>query len=162
MRHSRYIWVIGLILVAFLGMMVWESPEVVWTALADPGYNDSARATVQHFWNLMDSRQLDLAHHLFSDNSAKALAEFRTWEKQLRGDPFLAVQRVDFIAADNPQRIVTKVYWNDHNPTTFLFALEQTKDGWRIIEMKPTDGLSLVGGNSYGEFLGTWPGSTAG
>lgn len=155
MRHSRYVWVIGLILIAFLGMMAWESPQVVWTTLADPGYNDSARATVQHFWNLMDARQLDLARNLFTENSDQALTEFRNWQEHLTTDPFLSVQRLEFVSTDDPLKIVTRVYWNSLNPVTFHFALQKTNESWRIIQMHRTDGLSLVGGNNYGEFLRT-------
>lgn len=155
MRHSRYIWVIGLILIAFIGIMAWESPQVVWTTLADPGHNDSARATVQHFWSLMDARQLNLARNLLTEDSEQALTEFRNWQERLAKDPFLSVQRLEFVATEDPQTIVTRVYWNSLKPVTFHFSLQPTNEGWRIIQMHRTDGLSLVGGNNYGEFLRT-------
>jgi len=80
MRYSRYVWFLGLSLFCLITIIAVRTPQTVISALADPYYGNSPQQTIQHFWQLMDLRQTDLARDLLMiPEGSLDQKEFREW-----------------------------------------------------------------------------------
>jgi len=113
------------------------------SALADPHFGDSPQKTVQHFWQLMDLRQTDLARDLLVlPEGSLDQKEFGDWETRLNKDPLLSLQKVVFMNSDSgiSQGVVVRVFWTastaEVQSVTFSINLKQTEKGWRIERLK--------------------------
>lgn len=148
MRQSRYVWLLGISLVCLITIIVLKTPQTVISTLADPQYGSSPRTTIQHFWNLMDLRQTDLARGLLSlPEGSLDETEFRAWESRLNKDPMLSLQKVEFMNSDSgisPVEVV-RVSWSSpvegEQQITFSINLKQTEKGWRIQRIKRINAL---------------------
>ncbi|MDR3602727.1 MAG: hypothetical protein P4L49_19995 [Desulfosporosinus sp.] len=145
MRHSRYVWVLGLSLFCLTTIITFQTPQTVISALADSHYGNSPHSTIQHFWTLMDLRQTDLAHDLLSlPVGSLDENEFNGWETRLNKDPLLSLQKVEFMNSDlksaTSQAVVVRVFWTspvqDVQHVTYSLSLKQTEKGWRIERIK--------------------------
>ncbi|MFZ3131117.1 MAG: hypothetical protein WA125_08470 [Desulfosporosinus sp.] len=143
MRYSRYVWFLGLSLFCLITIIAVKTPQTVISALADPHYGNSPQQTIQHFWQLMDLRQTDLAHALLMmPEGSLDQKEFREWETRLNKDPLLSLQKLEFMNSDpaRSQGIVVRVYWTspieDVQYVTFSINLMQSEKGWRIERIK--------------------------
>ncbi|HWQ40584.1 MAG TPA: hypothetical protein VN456_00940 [Desulfosporosinus sp.] len=143
MRQSRYVWLLGISLFCLITLISLKTPQTVISTLADPQYGDSPRTTIQHFWNLMDLRQTDLARDLLSlPEGSSDESEFRAWETRLNKDPMLSLQKVEFMNPDLgiSQAVVVRVSWTSLDQgvqrVTFSINLKQTEKGWRIQGIK--------------------------
>lgn len=145
MRHSRYVWLLGLSLLCLITIITFKTPQTVISALADSHYGSSPRSTIQHFWTLMDLRQTDLVRDLLSlPVGSLDENEFSAWENRLNKDPLLSLQKVEFMNSDlnsaTSQAVVVRVFWTspvqDVQNVTFSFNLKQTEKGWRIERIK--------------------------
>ena len=151
MRHSRYVWVLGLSLFCLFTLITVKTPQTLISALSEVHYGDSPRSTIQHFWALMDLRQTDLARDLLSlPVGSSDENEFSAWETRLNKDPLLSLQKVEFMNSDldsaTSQAVVVRVYWTssvqDVQNVTFSINLKQTEKGWRIVRIKRMNNLS--------------------
>lgn len=149
MRQSRYVWLLGISLVCLITIISFKTPQTVISTLANPQYGDSPRTTIQHFWNLMDLRQTDLARDLLTlPVGSSDEKEFIAWETKLNEDPMLSLQKVEFMNSDSgiSQAVVVRVFWTsiDHGAqnVTFSINLKQTDHGWRILGIKRINDLS--------------------
>ncbi|MDR3540046.1 MAG: hypothetical protein P4L69_03625 [Desulfosporosinus sp.] len=151
MRHSRYVWLLGLSLFCLFTLITVKTPQTVISALSESHYGNSPRSTIQHFWSLMDLRQTDLARDLLSLPEGTADEnEFSAWENRLNRDPLLTLQKVEFMNSDlnsaTSQAVVVRVYWTspvqDVQNETFSINLKQTEKGWRITRIKRMNNLS--------------------
>jgi len=149
MRQSRYVWLLGISLFCLITLIVLKTPQTVISTLADPQYGNSSRTTIQHFWNLMDLRQTDLARGLLSlPEGSLDENEFRAWETRLNKDPMLSLQKVEFLNSDSgtSQLEVVRVSWTSPiqgvQHVTFSMNLKQTENGWRIQRIKRINDLS--------------------
>lgn len=154
MRHSRYVWLLGLSLFCLIAIIALKTPQTVISALADPYYGNSPRATIQHFWKLMDLRQTDLARDLLIlQEGSLDENEFKAWETMLNKDPLLSLQKVEFLNSDSvtSQAVVVRVSWTspvqEAHQVTFSINLKQTEKGWRIQRIKRMNDLSFLGRN---------------
>jgi len=143
MRYSRYVWFIGLSLFCLITIIAFKTPQTVISALADPHYGDSPQKTIQHFWQLMDLRQTDLARDLLiMPEGSLDQKEFREWETRLNKDPLLSLQKFEFMNSDSAisQGVVVCVFWTspieDVEYVTFSINLKQSEKGWRIERLK--------------------------
>jgi len=143
MRYSRYVWFLGLSLFCLITIIAFKTPQTVISALADPHYGDSPQQTIQHFWQLMDLRQSDIARDLLiMPEGSLDQKEFREWETRLNKDPLLSLQKLEFMNSDSAisQGVVVRVYWTspieDVQYVTFSINLKQSEKGWRIEQMK--------------------------
>ncbi|HZK83730.1 MAG TPA: hypothetical protein VFC58_03465 [Desulfosporosinus sp.] len=143
MRYSRYVWFMGLSLFCLITIIAFKTPQTVISALADPHYGDSPQKTVQHFWQLMDRRQTDLARALLIlPEGSLDQKEFKEWETRLNKDPLLSLQKLEFMNSDSAisQGVVVRVFWTssieDVQKVTFSVNLIQSKKGWRIERIK--------------------------
>jgi len=141
MLYSRHLWTLGIAILCLLGLILWETPQAVWNTLADPQFASSPRVSVQHYWDMLDSRQTDLARELLTvDPAGTVPAEFQTWEKSLKQDPFLTIKQVEFLDTGNSQNIIVRVSWNSlASPTeaaTYSFQVVETEQGWRIHQIR--------------------------
>ena len=138
MRHSRYIWILAISLSCLLGLMAWKTPESVLSALAHPEYADSPHAAIQHFWNLLDSRQFDLAREMTGGSQLQELPEFTALSQTLAQNPLLSLQKVEFVDGGDPAAITVKVTWvvppREVKDFTYRFSLVQRGDSWRIAQ----------------------------
>jgi len=158
MLYSRHLWTMGIAILCLLGIILWETPQVVWTALADPQYATSPRTSVQRYWDMLDARQIDLARDLVDTGEENfEPEEFRTWEKMLKDDPYLTINKVEFLDTGNPQNIVVRVSWkslsNSFESASYSFQLVETEQGWRIHQIRRIQNVSAAGGRKYGELL---------
>lgn len=151
MRHSRYVWLLGLSFFCLITIITFKTPQTVISALADSHYRNSPRSTIQHFWSLMDLRQTDLARDLLSlPVGSMEENEFIAWETMLNKDPLLSLQKVEFMNSDqdsaSSQTVVVRVFWTspvqDVQNVTFSMNLKQTEKGWRIDRIKRMNNLS--------------------
>ncbi len=149
MRHSRYVWLLGLSLFCLITILTFKTPQTVITALADPHYGNSPQMTIQHFWKLMDLRQTDLARELLVlPLGSLDEKEFTTWETRLNKDPLLSLQKVQFMNSEmGPlQATIVRVSWTssvqEAQTFTFSFHLVQNEKGWRIQGIKQINDLS--------------------
>ena len=149
MRHSRYVWLLGLSLFCLITILTFKTPQTVITALADPHYGNSPQMTIQHFWKLMDLRQTDLARELLVlPEGSLDEKEFTTWETRLNKDPLLSLQKVQFMNSEmGPlQATIVRVSWTssvqEAQTFTFSFHLVQNEKGWRIQGIKQINDLS--------------------
>ena len=149
MRHSRYVWLLGLSLFCLITILTFKTPQTVITALADPHYGSSPQMTIQHFWKLMDLRQTDLARELLVlPEGSLDEKEFTTWETRLNKDPLLSLQKVQFMNSEmGPlQATIVRVSWTssvqEAQTFTFSFHLVQNEKGWRIQGIKQINDLS--------------------
>ena len=143
MCYSRYVWFLGLSLFCLITIITFKTPQTVISALADTHYGDSPQKTIQHFWQLMDLRQTDLARDLLimSEGSLDQ-KEFREWETRLNKDPLLSLQKLEFMNSDSAisQGVVVRVFWTspieDVQYVTFSINLKQSEKGWCIERIK--------------------------
>lgn len=143
MRYSRYVWFLGLSLFCLMTLVAVKTPQTVISALADPHFGDSPQKTIQHFWQLMDLRQTDLARELLVlPEGSLDQKEFREWETRLNKDHLLSLQKLVFMNSDSgiSQGVVVRVFWTSAieavQPVTFSINLKQTEKGWRIERLK--------------------------
>lgn len=143
MRYSRYVWFLGLSLFCLITLIAVKTPQTVISALADPHFGDSPQKTIQHFWQLMDHRQTDLARDLLvMPEGSLDQKEFQEWETRLNKDPLLSLQKVVFMNSDSgiAQGVVVRVFWTSSieevQSVTFSINLKQTEKGWRIERLK--------------------------
>ncbi len=143
MRYSRYVWILSLSLFCLITLVAVKTPQAVISALADPHFGDSPQKTVQHFWQLMDLRQTDLARDLLVlPEGSLDQKEFGDWETRLNKDPLLSLQKVVFMNSDSgiSQGVVVRVFWTastaEVQSVTFSINLKQTEKGWRIERLK--------------------------
>jgi hypothetical protein len=143
MRYSRYVWFMGLSLFCLITIIAFKTPQTVISALADPHNGDSPQKTVQHFWQLMDLRQTDLAQDLLIlPEGSLDQKEFKEWETRLNKDPLLSLKKLEFMNSDYAisQGVVVRVFWTssieDVQKVTFSINLKQSEKGWRIERIK--------------------------
>lgn len=143
MRYSRYVWFLGLSLFCLITIIAVRTPQTVISALADPYHGNSPQQTIQHFWQLMDLRQTDLARDLLMiPEGSLDQKEFREWETRLNKDPLLSLQKLEFMNSDSTisQGVVVHVFWTspieDVQYVTFSMNLRQSEKGWRIERIK--------------------------
>jgi hypothetical protein len=143
MRYSRYVWFLGLSFFCLITIIAVRTPQTVISALADPYYGNYPQQTIQHFWQLMDLRQTDLARDLLMmPEGSLDQKEFREWETKLNKDPLLSLQKVEFMNSDSAisQGVVVRVFWTspieDVQYVTFSINLMQSEKGWRIEQIK--------------------------
>ncbi|EGW38120.1 hypothetical protein [Desulfosporosinus sp. OT] len=150
MRHSRYLWLLGLSVFCLITIITFKTPQTVISALADSHYRNSPRSTIQQFWSLMDLRQTDLARDLLSlPTGSLDENEFIAWQTMLNKDPLLTLQKVEFMNSDqdslSSQTVVVRVYWTspvqDVQNVTFSMNLKQAEKGWRIERIKRISNL---------------------
>lgn len=139
MRHSRYLWIFAISITCLMGFLAWETPVTVVSALAHPEYADSPRAAVQHFWNLLDTRQFTIAREMLrSSPSAQEPPEFVTWVNALEKNPLLSLQKVEFLETSDPLRMRVRVSWvappHSVDNLTYVFGLIQEGGNWHILE----------------------------
>jgi len=149
MRQSRYVWLLGISLFCLFTLISVKTPQTVMSTLANPQYGNSQRTTIQHFWNLMDLRQTDLARDLLSIPKGSAdETEFRAWETRVNKDPMLSLQKVEFLNSDSntSQAVVIRVSWTSPDQgvqhVSFSMNLLQTEQGWRIQRIKRINDIS--------------------
>ncbi|MDP4125378.1 MAG: hypothetical protein Q8912_00295 [Bacillota bacterium] len=149
MRHSRYVWLLGLSLFCLITILTLKTPQTVISALADPHYGNSPHETIQQFWKLMDQRQTDLARELLIlPKGSLDEKEFIMWETRLNKDPMLSLQKVQFMNSDigPSQSSIVRVYWTSSIQNvqfvTFSINLIQTENGWHIKGFKQINDLS--------------------
>ncbi|MFZ3101055.1 MAG: hypothetical protein WA131_03385 [Desulfitobacteriaceae bacterium] len=161
MQHSRYVWLIGIIVLCLFLTLSWKTPQAVMTALADPSYSDSPQITVQRFWNFLDSRQVDLAKGLINSDGATTnrISLLYEWEKVVEQDALLRLQKVEFLDLRNPQAVIVKVTWSSSlqqvQTAMYSFDVRRTNQGWHIWQIKQLNDLSFSGGDVYGKLFGT-------
>lgn len=150
MRYSRYVWFMGLSLFCLIMIIAFKTPQTVISTLADPNYADTPQKTIQHFWKLMDLRQLDLARDLLVlQEGSLDQKEYREWESRLNQDPLLSLQKLEFLNSDSDasQGVVVRVYWTspieDVQFVTFSISLIQSEKGWLIEKIKRIDDILL-------------------
>jgi len=143
MRYSRYVWFLGLSLFCLITIITFKTPQTVISALADHHYGDTPQKTIQHFWQLMDLRQTDLARELLiMPEGSLDQKEFREWETRLNKDPLLSLQRLEFMNSDSAisEGVVVRVFWTspieDVQYVTFSINLKQSEKGWCIERIK--------------------------
>ena len=150
MRQSRYLWILGLSIICVVTIISFQTPQTVISVLAHPNYQNNSRTVIQRFWDLLDSRQTDLAQGLLllPPGSADA-AEFKTWKETLDKDPLLSLQKVEFLNQETTQNsagapsIVVRVSWTSPiqnvQTVSYLMGLKATDNGWRIQQFKRLD-----------------------
>lgn len=139
MYRSRSLWILVIALVCFAGILTWESPHTVLSAITHPGYSDSPRATIQHFWNLLDTRQLNLAREIILEPmSPETSSEFQLWADRLT-NPLLSLQKVEFLE-NNSENIIARATWvlppNTVKIFKYSFTLKTSETGWKIQTFK--------------------------
>ena len=148
MRQSRYVWLIGISLICLFTIVFLKTPQTVISTLADPQNGNSPRSTIQHFWNLMDFRQTNLAQELLDVPAGSSdEGEFRAWETKLNKDPLLSLQKVEFMNLDSSNRqAIVRISWtsplNEVQSAVFSISLELTDRGWRITSLKRVNNFS--------------------
>ena len=143
MRQSRNVWFLGLSFLCLIAIFTFKTPQMVISTLADPEFGNTPITTVQHFWNLMDCRQMELARELLilSDGSSDE-QEIKNWETLLNKDPLLSLQKVEFLNSNLKvsQSVVVRVSWaspiQNVQQVVFSMSLKQTEKGWRIQGIK--------------------------
>jgi hypothetical protein len=148
MQHSRYLWLIGIVLLSLFLFLSWKTPQTVMTAMVDPFYSNSPHLTIKKFWNYLDSRQVDLAKGLIRNEGTqiKGIDLVNEWEKLVEEDALIKLQKVEFLDLRNPQAVIVKVTWssslNEGQTTMYSFDVRQTNQGWRIWGVKQINNLS--------------------
>jgi hypothetical protein len=148
MQHSRYLWLIGVVLLSLFLILSWKTPQTVMTSMSDPFYSDSPQLTIQKFWNFLDLRQVDLAKGLIKNEgtSIDGIELVYEWERIVEEDALLKLQKVEFLDLRNPQAVVVKVIWNSSpekvQSKIYSFDVRKTNQGWRIWGIKQINNLS--------------------
>jgi hypothetical protein len=148
MQHSRYPWLIGLILLSLFLFLSWKTPQTVMKAITDPFFTDSPQLTIQKFWNFLDSRQIDLAGGLIRNEGTpiEGIDLVSELKKTVEEDALLKLQKVEFLDLRNPQAVIVKVSWGSslHKVQTkmYCFDVRKTNLGWRIQGIKIINNLS--------------------
>lgn len=143
MRHSRYVWILGLSIFCLFAIFTFQTPQTVISTIADPHYQSNPRATIQHFWSLMDLRQTDLANELLVlPKGSLDAQEFKAWVDTLNKDPLLSLQKVEFLNSDqtSSQGVIVRVSWLSPSQkvqnATYSMNLKPSNNGWRIQQIK--------------------------
>ncbi|CAA7601181.1 Prokaryotic membrane lipoprotein lipid attachment site profile [Acididesulfobacillus acetoxydans] len=138
MQRSRNLWILLITLACLAGMLAWKSPQTVMSALAHPAYADSPRVAVEHFWHLMDSREIATAEEMFTGNNS---AELRAWIERVEKNPLLSLRNVEFLNTSNARALEVRVSWLSPPQAVqsekYSFVLEPHKEGWRIVDFRP-------------------------
>lgn len=150
MRHSRYVWLLGITLMCLLGITAWKSPQAVMVALVKPQHADSPRVAVQRFWGYLDSRQLDLAEQLVLGQEMNPLDkhEVDLWKERVERNPLLNLKNLDLEDTKNPNSLIVRVNWTsplkEQVLETYAIELRETPEGWKIFKMKQVSEQSLA------------------
>jgi hypothetical protein len=148
MQHSRYLLLIGVVLLSLFLILSWKTPQSVMTSMTDPFYSNSPQITIQKFWNFMDLRQADLAKGLIRNEGTpiKGMDLVYEWERIVEEDALLKLQKIEFLDLRNPQAVIIKVTWSsslhEGQTTMYSFDVRQTNRGWRIWGIKQINDLS--------------------
>ncbi|MDD2234086.1 MAG: hypothetical protein PHV03_04100 [Desulfitobacteriaceae bacterium] len=148
MQHSRYPWLIGIILLSLFLFLSWKTPKTVITAIANPFFSDSPQLTIQKFWNFLDSRQIDLVEGLIRSEGTPIEGRDLVSElkKIVEEDALLKLQKVEFLDLRNSQAIIVKVTWssslNEAQTKMYCFDVRKTNLEWRIWGIKMFNNLS--------------------
>ena len=150
MRQSRYTWLMLICMVCLLGTIAWAGPQTSWSALASGNYTKDSKVAVQHFWNVLDARQTELAYAMFDENGLKS-SELAYWIDLVRHDPLIRLQKTEILDVEESGILRTRVSWiNEEQVITssiYQFTLINTGQGWKISEFKKIgDELSVVEG----------------
>lgn len=148
MRSSRYLWFLGLSILCLVAIISFKTPQSVISALAEAHYGATPQQTIQHFWKLMDLRQMDLARNLvIMPEGSGEQKEFTEWEAKLDRSPLLTLQKLEFLNSDPAveQGIVVRVFWGSPIEEVFdvmySFNLKETDKGWQIERMRRLDNI---------------------
>lgn len=150
MRHSRYVWLLGITLMCLIGITAWKSPQAVMVALAEPQYADSPRVAVQRFWGYLDSRQLELAEQLLIPKQMNPLGkhEVEQWVARVEQNPLITLKKLEFLDSQIPNMIMVKVEWSsplkEKFSETYVMETQSTLDGWKIVQIQKLSVQSLV------------------
>jgi len=146
MRQSRYVWLLAILGICLAGMVWWYTPERIIGVMANPHMAFTPRATVHIFWNLLDSRQVELAQELIDIENANNLAEFERWKQTLTQNPLLTLSKLEFIESEHPGSLIVRVTWRsslkEEINETYLFNLAERDTGWVIKSMERVSGLT--------------------
>lgn len=150
MRHSRYVWLLGITLMSLIAITAWKSPQAVMVALAEPQYADSPRVAVQRFWGYLDSRQLELAEQLLVPKQMNPLGkhEVELWEARVEQNPLITLKKLEFADSPSPNMIIVKVEWSsplkEKIVETYALETQSTPEGWKILQFKKMSVQSLA------------------
>jgi hypothetical protein len=150
MRHSRYIWLLGITLICLIGITAWKSPQAVMVALTAPQNADSPRVAVQRFWGYLDSRQLELAEQLILSKQMNPLGkhEVETWEDRVEKNPLINLKKLEFVESSSPNVIIVRVNWssplNEEIRETYVMETVSSPEGWKIVQISKMSTQSLA------------------
>lgn len=150
MRHSRYVWLMGITLMCLIGITAWKSPQAVMVALAEPQHADSPRVAVQRFWGYLDSRQLELADQLLIPKQLNPLGkhEVEQWVARVEQNPLITLKKLEFVDSQLPNVIMVKVEWSsplkDKISETYAMETQSTPEGWKIVQIQKMSVQSLA------------------
>jgi hypothetical protein len=142
MRHSRYVWLLGITLMCLFGVTAWKSPQAVMVALSEPQHADSPQVAVQRFWGYLDSRQLNLAEQLLLGKEMNPLGkhEVEVWEDRVQRNPLINLKKLEFIDSEDSNSIFVRVNWSspleEEILETYIMETSETAEGWKITQMK--------------------------
>lgn len=160
MKKSRNRSIIILTFCCLFGILAWQTPEKVWTVMANPEYNNSSEATVKMFWKYVDQRQLNLAQKLIREESQSGENEFATLQTFLEKNPLTFLDKLEMLGEAKDNNILVRVAWkfqgSRQTEEVYRFSLSETVQGWRILEIKRLDGVSLIGIQKDKRVLERW------
>lgn len=152
MRHSRYVWLLGITLICLFGITAWKSPQAVMVALTEPQYADSPRVAVQRFWGYLDARQLDLAEQLILGKEMNPLGkqEVHVWQERVQQNPLINLKKIEFEdSLESKAKVVVRVHWasalKEEILETYVIETRQTPEGWKILQMDRINQQSSAG-----------------
>lgn len=142
MRHSRYLWLLMIIVSCLVVVIAWKTPQSVVSAMAQPQFTDSPRVAVQRFWDCLDNRQLELADQLIlsQELSPLGIQEVENWKELVEKNPFVSLKNLEFLSVSSPKDMMVRVSWasslQDDVIVTYAIETQSTSEGWKISQIK--------------------------
>ncbi|AHF06725.1 hypothetical protein [Desulfitobacterium metallireducens] len=150
MRHSRYLWLLMIIMSCLVVMIAWKTPQAVVSAMAQPQFADTPRVAVQRFWDCLDTRQLEMADQLLLSQDLSPLGEYEVekWKELVERDPFLSMKKLEFLSSSSQEDIIIRVSWasplRENLSATYAIKTQSTPEGWKITQIKKITPQSMA------------------
>lgn len=150
MRHSRYLWIVMIIMSCLVVIITWKSPQNVVSAMTQPQFADSPRVVVQRFWDCLDTRQLDLVDQFLAgkEMSPTGKKEIENWKSLVEKKPLLSLQKLEFLSSSSPQSVIIRVSWTsplkENFTATYSMETQQTSTGWKISQIQKITPQSMA------------------
>jgi hypothetical protein len=140
MRNKRGLSLALISLACLLGVIVWQSPEKVWLTMSVPSYADSPDKFVQHFWRLIDQRQLELAEACIDQAQPETALTMAQLEEFVSQNPWVAVNQARIVDRKAAGLMIVEIVWKTEpqrfSRQNYCMECQPEAAGYKLIQFQ--------------------------